>query len=167
MQKIGGFIDYTYLKLSKKIRSGLVKSESIYYEKDLNKKNFLKTKDATVKEWESVRELFKVYKKIKRKKSAKEIQTLINKSNLDKDELVTILVNSKLKFEEVNSFDNDIYPCYYFKKDNGYIVFFKYSDNIFDLGIYDINKNLISMVIDYKTTIKDLQQEHFIGKLIS
>ena len=49
-------------------------------------------------------------------------------------------------FEEKNSFSASEYPCFYQKKEFGYIVFFIISDESIDYAVYNSKKKLISLV---------------------
>jgi|GEM_PF-2650392 len=72
-------------------------------------------------------------------------------------------------YEEKKSFDNDWYPCYYTKTENGFVVFVivnKESENI-DFAVYDSKKKLITMVHQIGLMLKDKEsRELFISRTI-
>ena len=89
-----------------------------------------------------------------------------NSRKLNLEILEKVLKKHKFKFENKNTFDNGNHSCYFFKKENGYLVFFIFGINVIDFAIYDSNKKLISMIADYTRIVKAESIEDFISELI-
>ncbi|NQY31475.1 MAG: hypothetical protein HRT69_18660 [Flavobacteriaceae bacterium] len=83
--------------------------------------------------------------------------------------MIDLLVEYGFIYEHKKTFDNDVYPCYYSKTENGFVVFIiinKESENI-DFAVYDSNKKLITMVHHIGLILKDKEsQELFISRAV-
>lgn len=90
----------------------------------------------------------------------KELQEV--KKSIEPVNIVDLLNYYNFKFEEKNSFNNGISPCYYHKNKNGYNVYFIFPNNVVDFGVYDLNKDLISLIIDIHSSLKEDHKEKFI-----
>lgn len=62
--------------------------------------------------------------------------------------------NKEYSFEEINTFNNGKYPCFYLEKEFGFVVFFKCSDDINDFSVYDLKKNLITLIPNIDLSIQ-------------
>lgn len=69
-------------------------------------------------------------------------------------------------FENENSFEPNTLPCYFYKKDDGYVVYFELKGEGFDLGIYNNQKLLICLITKIDQSIHDNWKEQFINRSI-
>lgn len=65
-----------------------------------------------------------------------------------------------------NSFEENLLPCYYYKKETGYVVFYKIKGGTFDFGIYDNQKRLISLFTNIDQSINIDWRNQFIARAI-
>ncbi len=69
-------------------------------------------------------------------------------------------------YEDNNPFHNGSLPCYYYKKEFGYAVFFKIKGSVFDFGVYDNHKRLITLFTNIDQSIDADWGEQFIASAI-
>ena len=70
-------------------------------------------------------------------------------------------------YEDNNSFNKSTYPCFYLKKEFGYVVFFILSEESIDYAIFDSKKNLILLIDNISLTIKDDREINWIQKFLT
>jgi transcriptional regulator with XRE-family HTH domain len=104
----------------------------------------------------------------KKKKPKDKIFNIINELESIKSEfhnelsIMDLLKKTNFVYEEKNSFKNSEVPCYYYKNSNGYNVYFIFPNEVVDFGVYDLNKNLVSLIIDIHNSLKDEYKEAFV-----
>lgn len=83
--------------------------------------------------------------------------------------MLQLLKQKGFIYEENKTFKDISYPYYFYKIDNGFIVFVILSNEIgnIDFAIYDSQKKFISMIHQIDLIIKDIEsQDMFISNAI-
>ncbi|WP_282055748.1 hypothetical protein [Maribacter luteus] len=81
--------------------------------------------------------------------------------------MVELLENcSGFIYEQENSFEPNTVPCYYFKKDTGYVVYFLLKGGVIDFGVYNNRKELISLITNIDQSIDDKWKDQFVERSI-
>lgn len=69
-------------------------------------------------------------------------------------------------YEESNSFEKNSLPCYYFKKEMGFVVFFICKGGVLDYGVYDNRKDLIVLLTNIDQSINQNWRKQFVARSI-